>query len=46
MLWLGPVIYMLVYPIGTCALSWFLFKLGYKSGLEGMQTFMATGRLN
>jgi PTS system mannose-specific IID component len=44
--WLGPVIYMLVYPIGTCLLSWYLFKLGYKSGLEGMQGFMSTGRLN
>ncbi len=44
--WLGPVIYMLVYPIGTCALSWYLFKLGYKSGIEGMQGFMSTGKLN
>lgn len=38
--WLGPVLYMIVYPIGTCALSWYLFKLGYKSGLEGIQGFM------
>ncbi len=44
--WLGPVIYMVVYPIGTCILSWNLFKLGYKSGLEGMQGFMSTGRLD
>jgi len=44
--WLGPVIYMLVYPIGTCILSWSLFKLGYKSGIEGMQGFMATGKLD
>lgn len=44
--WLGPVLYMLVYPIGTVILSWYLFKLGYRSGLEGMQTFMSTGRLN
>ncbi|MGB4658769.1 MAG: PTS system mannose/fructose/sorbose family transporter subunit IID [Mobilitalea sp.] len=44
--WLGPVIYMLIYPIGTCILSWSLFKLGYRSGLEGMQSFMSTGKLN
>lgn len=44
--WLGPILYMLVYPIGTCLLSWYLFKLGYKSGIEGMQGFMSTGKLN
>ena len=43
--WLGPVIYMVIYPIGTCALSWWLFKVGYKSGLEGMQSMMASGKL-
>ena len=43
--WLGPVLYMIVYPIGTCMLSWYLFKLGYKSGLDGMQGFMSTGKL-
>jgi mannose/fructose/N-acetylgalactosamine-specific phosphotransferase system component IID len=44
--WLGPIIYMIVYPIGTCILSWYLFKLGYKSGIDGMQGFMSTGKLN
>lgn len=44
--WLGALIYMLVYPLGTCALSWWLFKLGYKSGLEGMQSMMASGKLD
>jgi mannose/fructose/N-acetylgalactosamine-specific phosphotransferase system component IID len=44
--WLGPVIYMVVYPIGTFILSWNLFKLGYKSGLEGMHGFMSTGKLD
>ncbi|HVI42286.1 MAG TPA: PTS system mannose/fructose/sorbose family transporter subunit IID, partial [Anaerovoracaceae bacterium] len=39
--WLGPVLYMIVYPIGTCILSWNLFKLGYRSGLEGMHGFMS-----
>jgi len=45
-IWLGPVIYMIVYPIGTAILSWNLFKLGYKSGLEGMHGFMSTGKLD
>ncbi|MCE5234994.1 MAG: PTS system mannose/fructose/sorbose family transporter subunit IID [Clostridiaceae bacterium] len=43
--WAGAVIYMLVYPLGTVLLSWFLFKTGYKAGLEGIQRFMASGRL-
>lgn len=44
--WLGPVLYMAIYPLGTCALSWWLFKLGYKSGLEGMSSMMASGKLD
>lgn len=44
--WLGPVVYMIAYPLGTLLLSWWLFKVGYKSGLEGMQNMMATGKLD
>jgi PTS system mannose-specific IID component len=44
--WLGPVLYMIIYPVGTCILSWNLFRLGNKSGLEGMQNFMSTGKLD
>lgn len=46
MAWIGPVVYMIVYPFGTMALSWWLFRKGYKSGLEGMQTMMSTGKLD
>ena len=46
MAWLGPVVYMIVYPFGTMALSWWLFRKGYKAGLEGMQTMMSTGKLD
>lgn len=46
MAWLGPVVYMIVYPFGTMVLSWWLFRKGYKSGLEGMQTMMSTGKLD
>lgn len=45
MIWLGPVIYMIAYPIITYFLSWNLFKLGYKSGIQGMHEFMSSGKL-
>lgn len=44
--WLGAVLYMIVYPVGTYILSWTLFKAGYKSGLNGMQTMMGSGKLD
>lgn len=44
--WLGALLYMLIYPIGTYLLSWWLFKTGYKSGLSGMQTMMGSGKLD
>lgn len=43
--WLGPVLYMLIYPIGTAVLSWSLWKLGYRTGVEGIHRFMASGTL-
>ncbi|MDO5564187.1 MAG: PTS system mannose/fructose/sorbose family transporter subunit IID [Eubacteriales bacterium] len=46
MSWLGAIVYMIVYPIGTFCLSKYLFKLGYKSGLDGMQSLMANGKLD
>ena len=44
--WLGAALYLVAYPILTCCLSYFLFKFGYRSGLEGMQNIMATGQLD
>lgn len=44
--WIGPLLYMIVYPIGTYLLSWKIFQLGYKAGLEGVQRFMASGQLD
>lgn len=44
--WVGALLYLVAYPILTCLLSWTLFKFGYKSGLEGMQTIMANGQLD
>ena len=43
--WLGAVLYMVIYPVLTCFISYKLFRFGYKSGLEGMQTIMANGQL-
>lgn len=44
--WVGPLLYILVYPLGTYLLSWKIFQLGYKAGLEGVQRFMASGQLD
>ena len=44
--WVAPLLYMIVYPIGTYFISWNLFKLGYKAGLEGVQRFMVSGQLD
>lgn len=44
--WIGPVIYMIVYPTLTYILSWKLFKIGYRSGIEGMHNFMSTGKVD
>lgn len=46
MAWLGPVLYMILYPLGTGLLSWSLFKLGYRSGIEGMHGFMSNGQID
>ncbi len=44
--WIAPLLYMLVYPVLTCFISWKLFKLGYKSGVEGVHSFMLSGKLD
>lgn len=46
MAWIGAVIYLIAYPVLTCLLSKKLFFFGYKSGLEGMSNFMATGKMD
>lgn len=44
--WVGALLYMIIYPLGTYLLSWKLFNLGYKAGLDGVQRFMASGALD
>ncbi len=41
----GPLLYMLGYPVLTAVISWNMWKLGYKTGLEGIHKFMSSGRL-
>lgn len=43
--WIGPVIYLIGYPIGTAIISWKLWMLGYRTGLEGIHKFMSSGKL-
>jgi PTS system mannose-specific IID component len=43
--WLGPLLYIICYPIGTAILSWNLWKLGYKTGVDGVYKFMSSGKL-
>lgn len=44
--WLGPVLYMVAYPLGTLFLSNYLFRLGYRSGLDSIGKFMESGKLD
>lgn len=44
--YVGPVIYMIGYPVLTAILSWSMWKLGYKSGIEGVHKFMSSGSLD
>lgn len=44
--WIGPAFYMIVYPIGTAIMSWQLWKLGYKTGADGIKRFMQSGTLD
>jgi len=44
--YIGPLLYLVGYPVLTAALSWNMWKLGYKSGMEGIQKFMSSGTLD
>ncbi len=42
---IGPLLYMIAYPVGTAILSWNMWKLGYRTGVDGVHRFMASGQL-
>ena len=44
--YVGPLLYMIGYPLLTAVLSWSMWKLGYKSGIEGVHKFMSSGSLD
>lgn len=44
--YLGPLIYMVGYPIFTAFISWRMWKLGYRTGLEGVHKFMTSGKMD
>jgi PTS system mannose-specific IID component len=44
--WIGPLLYMIVYPVGTAIMSWNLWKLGYRTGVDGIHRFMTSGKLD
>lgn len=44
--YIGPLLYMIGYPILTAILSWNMWKLGYRTGIEGVHRFMASGMLD
>lgn len=44
-LYIGPLIYMIGYPLVTAIMSYRLWHLGYKTGVTGIQKFIESGRL-
>jgi PTS system mannose-specific IID component len=43
---IGPLFYFIVYPIALGIISWYLYKFGYKQGVNGIQGVLAGGRIN
>ncbi|RRD95495.1 PTS system mannose/fructose/sorbose family transporter subunit IID [Clostridiales bacterium COT073_COT-073] len=44
-LYLGPVLYMVGYPLLTAQMSWRLWQKGYHLGIEGINQFMKSGQI-
>lgn len=44
--WIGPLLYLVGYPIMTGVISWNFWKYGYKTGVEGVHKFMVSGKLD
>lgn len=44
--YLGPMIYMIAYPVATILLSWNMWSIGYKTGVEGISRFIESGKMN
>lgn len=46
LIYVGPLLYAIGYPIGTALMSWKLWRLGYRTGIESMSKFMESGKLD
>ncbi len=44
--YIGPMIYLIGYPLLTSGISWTMWKIGYKTGVEGIHKFMASGKMD
>lgn len=44
-IYVGPLIYMIGYPLFTMIMSYKLWNLGYKTGVQGVQKFVSSGQL-
>lgn len=42
----GPIFYFLLYPTVTFLYSWYLYKFGYNTGLNGIQNVMSSGKIH
>lgn len=42
---IGPIIYLIGYPLLTLGYMWFLFKTGYRTGVEGVHKIVSGGTI-
>lgn len=45
-LYVGPLLYAIGYPLLTTGLSWSMWRLGYRTGIDSMRAFMQSGKLD
>lgn len=45
-LYIGPMIYLIGYPLLTAFVSWKMYRTGYVTGVDGIHKFMESGRLD
>lgn len=45
-IYIGPLIYIIGYPLATVLMSYKLWNLGYKTGVQGIQRFTESGQLD
>jgi len=43
---IGPISYLIAYPLITVLYSWYLYKFGYNVGINGIQNVMSSGKID